>query len=63
MYTYSGDHWGAWGMCRRYPLLVVAFAAVTPAPSRSCHDQSGGVRLLVAAVLFLLFLAVLSDST
>jgi hypothetical protein len=40
-----------------------AFAAVTPAPSRSCHDQSGGVQFLVAAVLFLLFLAVLSDGT
>jgi hypothetical protein len=40
-----------------------AFAAVAPTPSRSCHDQSGGVWLLVAAILFLLFLAVLSEGT
>jgi hypothetical protein len=40
-----------------------AFQNVAPAPSRSCHDQSGGVRLLVVAVLFLLFLAVLCDGT
>jgi hypothetical protein len=37
------------------------FIAVAPAPSRSCNDQSGGARLLMAAVLFLLLFAVLSD--
>jgi hypothetical protein len=32
------------------------------APSRSCNDQSGRMRLLVAAIFLLLF-AILSDGT
>jgi hypothetical protein len=55
---------GVHGACAAVtPRWPWAFAAVAPAPGRSCHDQSGGVRLLVATVLFLLFLAVLSDGT
>jgi hypothetical protein len=45
------------------PLQPWALVALAPAPSHNCCDQSGRRRLLVAAVLFLLLFAVLSDDT
>jgi hypothetical protein len=43
-------------------LWTGALVALAPAPSRSCDDRSGRLRLLVATVLLLLF-AVLDGGT
>jgi hypothetical protein len=50
--------WAAVTLLRPWALL-----ALVPAPSHSCYDQSGRWWLLMAAVLFLLLFAVLSDGT